>query len=117
MRATFGGFLKRVGQNFVGAGYQGDQGTATGNYDMTLENGVWKELPIGYDIAYPDTDFPAGIYPDFVMRNLQKQSAGLGVAGSVHSGNYSDVNFSSERARQIAVRDNFSRRNGSRAGS
>lgn len=107
MRATFGGFLKRVGQNFVGAGYQGDQEDSDGNYDMTLENGVWKELPIGYDIAFPDTDFPAGIYPDFVMRNLQKQSAGLGVAGSVHSGNYSDVNFSSERARQIAVRDNY----------
>lgn len=107
MRAMIGGFLKRVNNNMAGAGYQADGETADGDFEMALENGVWKDLPPGYDIASPDTNFPAGVYPDFVMRNLQKQSASLGVAGSVHSGNYSDVNFSSERARQIAVRDNY----------
>lgn len=106
MRAMIGGFLKRVNNNMA-AGYQGDGETPDGDFEMALENGVWKDLPPGYDIASPDTNFPAGVYPDFVMRNLQKQAAALGVAGSVHSGNYSDVNFSSERARQIAVRDNY----------
>lgn len=104
MRAMMGGFIKT--QPGASNQYVGDSINENGDYVMELENGIFKQLPPGTDIAYSDTNFPAGIYPDFVQRNLQKQSTGLGVAASIHSGNYSDVNFSSERARQTAVRDN-----------
>jgi capsid protein len=59
------------------------------------------------EVAYSDNNFPSAQYAPFSQQNLRRQSVGLGVAGSVHSGNYSDVNFSSERARQIAIRDNY----------
>lgn len=105
MRATFGGFIKTSPDSSVT--YKADEDNEDGSFQMKLENGVWKQLPAGLEAQFPDNDFPAAQYPDFVQQNLRRQSVGLGVAGSVHSGNYSDVNFSSERARQIAIRDNY----------
>lgn len=104
-RAMFGGFLN-TDKDAPGE-YKGDSEDADGNYMMEMENGIWKQLPKGVSAVFPDNDFPSAQYPDFINQNLRKQSAGLGVASSVHSSNYSDVNFSSERARQIAVRDNY----------
>lgn len=104
-RATFGGFLN-TDVNTPGK-YEGDSVTDTGDLVMELENGIWKQLPRGVSAEFPDNNFPSAQYDMYVNQNLRKQSVGLGVAGSVHSGNYRDVNFSSERARQIAIRDNF----------
>lgn len=105
MRAMIGGFLNtdKDAQQVE----KGDGEDADGNYSWELENGIWKQLPPGVTATYSDNDFPSAQYEMYVNQNLRKQSVGLGVAGSVHSGNYRDVNFSSERARQIAIRDNY----------
>lgn len=105
VRATFGGFLNT--DKDAPNNYEGDSEDAQGNMQMELEDGVWKQLPPGVSAIFADNNFPSAQYESYTNSKLRRQSVGLGVAGSVHSGNYSDVNFSSERARQIAVRDNF----------
>jgi len=106
MRAQIGGFLEP--DKDAPKHYEGDADTDDGSsISMEIENGIWKELPPGMKASFLPGDYPGAQYDMFVMQNLRRQSAGLGVAGSVHSGNYSDVNFSSERARQIAIRDNY----------
>jgi lambda family phage portal protein len=107
MRAMMAGFIEVDKEAPGNVGNFGDTIDDDGNYVTEMENGIWKVLPKGTKATFADNDFPSAQYPDFVAQNLRRQSVGLGVAGSVHSGNYGDVNFSSERARQIAIRDNY----------
>lgn len=107
MRAATGGFIE-VDKDAPGNVNEfGDSEYENGDYAVEIENGTWKMLPKGTKASFADNDFPSAQYDMFTTANLRRQSVGLGVAGSVHSGNYSDVNFSSERARQIAIRDNY----------
>jgi lambda family phage portal protein len=104
-RAMTGGFLETTTPD--ADPFEGDGEDEEGNTMFEIEDGVWKQLPAGLKATYPKDEYPSAQFGPFTDKNLQRQSAGLGVAGSVHSGNYSDVNYSSERARQGAVRDNF----------
>lgn len=106
MRAMLGGFID-ADKDANPQAIKGEEEEGDENVSWELENGMWKMLPPGYKASYADNDFPSAQLQMFRDQNLRKQSVGLGTAGSVHSGNYSDVNFSSERARQIAVRDNY----------
>jgi lambda family phage portal protein len=105
MRATVGGFITSKGD--LNPEFEGESEDEEGNKIFEVENGLFKTLPPNMEVAYSDNNFPSAQYEMYVQQNLRRQSVGLDVAGSVHSGNYKDVNFSSERARQIAVRDSY----------
>lgn len=72
---------------------------------MDAEPGEFNELPVGYDLANWDPDYPHEMYGDFVRSCLRGFSAGVDVDYASLSNDRASENYSSIRHGALEARD------------
>ena len=83
------------------AGYDGDQSGAA--LDVTLEPGAMPVLPPGRSIEFMDIPDQGGASA-LLVETLRSISVGVGITYEQLSGDYSKVNYSSERSAKLEFR-------------